>query len=1071
LAYLGRFKTQTKLKNKFSLYLLGVLFCAFAARAQQTMKYTDALRTHKEAAQFFHQGLYHQAIAHYDRLLPFWNAQNDMQTIWDEQARLNYRISALYLNRPGAEKDLIRDMENISDESGLHAAQFALAKHYFRKGLFKEAITYFDAAGIASLSNDQISARNFQLAYACLVSGQMERVSSLFASVKNIPGENFAAGNYYHGLMAYYQQNFAEARSSFQKISSDHQYKYVVPFYLTEMEYLEGRNEKAREMAEKQLANPNKWYYQNELNLLLAQIFLEDQDYESAEKWMQQYLSQHPQAREEDYFRWAYSAWRSQHFEQAVDAFDQTAALNGSLAQEANYLKAGAYLKLNKKQEAIKAFKVCIDQNKDTMIKEQASLLRAQLAYEILPFDQSENYLKEYLRNYPNATAFQQIRTLGIHANIGSGNFQQAELELNSSGDTNQTLKQLYQRAAYSKGLASLLSGKATDALSAFESSRKIPENPVQAASAIFWMAECAYRMGEYRKSIEWAQQYNQQAWDVKSEERTTQLYLLQAHAFQKLMQTDSAGWSYALYTDTLGKPDWALALNEEKPEFIPDMVPEVDLNKMALTYDFQEKKYRFAYTPVPLTPLVLDGPTAEMVNKHHIELAIGHHRAIRFRSGYDLSKWVKTPLYMDMQHQGFRGGLSHQRYTETELGIHGAHVVKGIPLHGALQFDRKGYGFYGYDRSQYNYEQLDLRQRFTGLRIQAYSDSMQHQSSEITYQGAAAISLYGDRYSSFENGIKLQGGAGKWFKRDLKVFAGILADLNVFRSSVSVQNNSLIQLNMGLQKNIDEGILQVALNPAMGQKLHLLPDIFFRYPLASLQANIEIGWRSVVALNTFRSLTTFNPFVFSHYQVEQSQNTEVYGHIKGQFEGGIQYGLKSGVRMMNNLPVFVNDTAGDFKRMQIDYEARATAFMLEADLQFQPQPEITAGTSFKWHPILQTRSGFKAWHYLPFQWNIFGQYNFRKDWQFNADLFLRGASAAAMGYKGDGNTYVRMNDPGIDLNLKASYRIEKGIFAYLELNNLMGSQYQRWYGYPQWGTQFFVGAQYLFNSNSPLAK
>jgi outer membrane cobalamin receptor len=119
----------------------------------------------------------------------------------------------------------------------------------------------------------------------------------------------------------------------------------------------------------------------------------------------------------------------------------------------------------------------------------------------------------------------------------------------------------------------------------------------------------------------------------------------------------------------------------------------------------------------------------------------------------------------------------------------------------------------------------------------------------------------------------------------------------------------------------------------------------------------------------------------------------------------------------------------------------------------------------------LQTRSGFKAWHYLPFQWNIFGQYNFRKDWQFNADLFLRGASAAAMGYKGDANTYVRMNDPGIDLNLKASYRIEKGIFAYLELNNLMGSQYQRWYGYPQWGTQFFIGAQYLFNSNSPLAK
>lgn len=1035
------------------------------------MKYTDALRMHKEAAQFFQKGLYHQAIAHYERLLPFRDVLNGMQTIWDEQAQLNYRISALYLNRNGAEKDLIQDIEKFTDEAGLHAAQFALAKYYFRKGQFKEAITYFDAAGIAMLNNDQISERNFQLAYACLVSGQMERVSSLFASVKNIPGKNFAAGNYYYGLMAYYQQNFPEARSSFQKISSDHQYKYVVPFYLTEMEYLEGRNEKAREMAEKQLANPDKWYYQNELNLLLAQISLEDQDYESAEKWMQQYLSQQPQAREEDYFRWGFSAWRSQHFEQAIEAFNQISALNGQLAQEADYLKAGALLKLNRKQEAIQVLYVCLNQNKDTMIKEQATLLRAQLAYEVLPFEQSETYLNEYLRNYPASAAFQQIRTLSIHSKIVSGNFQQAELELKSSGDTNQTLKQLYQRAAYSKGLAYLLSGRVAEASTAFESSRKIPENPVQAASAIFWLAECAYRMGDYRRSIEWAQEYNQQAWDVKSEERTTQLYLLQAYAFQNLMQTDSARWNYAQYTDTLMNPDWAQALNEEKPEFIPDMLPEVDLKKISLTYNFQEKKYRFAYSPVPLRPLVLDGHSTEILNKHHIEMAIGHHRAIRFRSGYDLSKWVKTPLYVDMEHQGFRGGLSHQRYTETEIGIHGSRVVKGIPMHGAVQFDRKGYGYYGYDRNQYQYEMLDLRQRFTGMRLQAYSDTLRHQSSEITYQGAAEVSMYGDRYASFENGLHLKGGLEKWVKQDLKIFSGTLADLNVFRSSVSVQNNSLLQLNMGLQKNIDDGILQVALNPAMGQKFHLLPDIFFKYPLSGLHANIELGWRSVVALNTFRSLTTLNPFVFSHYQVVQSKNTEVYGQIKGQYSGGIQYGLKSGVRIMNNLPVFVNDTAGDYKRMQIQYEAKATAFMLEADLQFKPQPELTAGTSLKWHPIVQTRSGFKAWHYLPFQWNIFGQYNFRNDWQLNADIFLRGATAAALGYKGDANTYIRMNNPGFDLNLKASYRIEKGIFAYLELNNLMGSQYQRWYGYPQWGTQFFIGAQYLFNSNSPLAK
>lgn len=66
---------------------------------------------------------------------------------------------------------------------------FELAKYYVEKGNYAMAIPCYEKSGINFLTNQEISERNFQLAYAYLVTQLLDKVDPLFASVKNIHGD------------------------------------------------------------------------------------------------------------------------------------------------------------------------------------------------------------------------------------------------------------------------------------------------------------------------------------------------------------------------------------------------------------------------------------------------------------------------------------------------------------------------------------------------------------------------------------------------------------------------------------------------------------------------------------------------------------------------------------------------------------------------------------------------------------------------------------------------------------------------------------------------------------------
>jgi hypothetical protein len=279
----------------------------------------------------------------------------------------------------------------------------------------------------------------------------------------------------------------------------------------------------------------------------------------------------------------------------------------------------------------------------------------------------------------------------------------------------------------------------------------------------------------------------------------------------------------------------------------------------------------------------------------------------------------------------------------------------------------------------------------------------------------------------------------------------------------MNIQNNSLISWMPSVTKDIDKFRLKVGLYPTLGQEFYLLPDVSIQYPLSKKYANIELAWQQHIRLNTFRQLTAINPFIFTYNKVRQSANTEIFAGLKGNALSNISYSVRSGIAIMNGLPLFVNDTSFDNKQFRVIYEAQATALMLDAALDYTINSNIQAGANISLRPILQLKTNQEAWHYIPSVITMYGKMNVMKNIVVKSELIMMAGSKATLKSTINGPSDTHTIGAGVDLNVSARYTFLKNWNALLDVNNLLGSNYQRWYGYPMFGTQVMAGISYSF--------
>lgn len=1036
--------------------------------AQQTLRFTEPHALVKQASKFLQQKNYQQAKSLLIRYLSKVTTMQPPASVTDIQTA-NYMmvLCNLKLELPYAEKQMQQFLDTTAFSQHKQTGNFQLARYYFNRSDFQKAIPCYEKSGIDFLTNKEISERNFELAYSYLVTQQLDKVDPLFASVKNIQGTYFTPGNYYHGLLAYYKGDYTEALTSFQKVSGEEKYKKIVPFYMAEIDYLRGDITKSETYAKELLERKERIYYHNELIQLLGQIAFEKENYPQAEQYLQTYLKDCESPRREDYFRLGYAQFQQAKFKEAIQNFDLILNSGDVFSQKAFYYKALALLSNRDKERAYEALLECIKIKSDEPLLKIASYNVGKLSYDRGDDEQAEKQLNAFIKSYPEADQANEATELLAYLHIKNKRFDDAVLEMNKLKTLSPALKKVYQKANYARGIQMLMSDDAERSFLYLDESNKYPVDQNIQLLASFWQSETLYRLGRYREALNYADYFLSNA-NGAYEGLIKNVHRLKGYCFLQQNDSISLQQEYPYFADSLMLTQNPIfAMGSSKPNYIPEKVPIVDNDPFILIYNLPDIAVEFNYTPVPLKPLAMNTRQEIQRFDHYALAAFGSSRALQLEAAVDLKSLTNLPIYVEVAHQSRSGAIKYQDYAETHLAVQAEDTFKSHRVFAGISIDKNKQYYYGYNHSLYNYDSVDIKQTFFNAGLTISAENISGPDQKLNYSPKLYTGIYQDRKGARESSVQLSLPVNYRIDTNTSVSLELLLDANSYnvRDVLSV-HNSMLMIKPSVITSWEGVQIRAGLYPVIARRNYLLPDIHLQYPLFPGLSTVEAGWQSSLRLNTFRQISSVNPFIYPYMQVRQSRNTDIYVGVYGNFSRNCTYSGRVGVQAMNNLPLYFRDTTNDAAQFYVSFNQKALAFLLDASVDYTINQFNTVGARLHLRPLISTMGNQEPWHYIPMQLDVYGSLKVSPKIEVRTDLFLRAGGKTLASNAVVQNSYVRTISPGLDGNLGMKYHASPRWEGFIDVYNLFGSKYERWDGYTPYARQLLLGVIFQLDQN-----
>jgi tetratricopeptide (TPR) repeat protein len=210
--------------------------------------------------------------------------------------------------------------------------------------------------------------------------------------------------NYYYGFIAFSDKNYADALASFRVVENEPVYETIVPYYIAQIYYVQGRKDESIKYAEGKMQQGKAQHYDVELKQLLGHAYFERREYAKAAPYLQDFVTKSNNVRREDLYELSYAYYQTDNMTKAIEGFKQLSGREDTLSQHAMYLLGDAYLRTNQKANARNAFMFSSTNNSNLSQREISRFNYAKLSYELGYQDEALKNLRSFINDYPGST-------------------------------------------------------------------------------------------------------------------------------------------------------------------------------------------------------------------------------------------------------------------------------------------------------------------------------------------------------------------------------------------------------------------------------------------------------------------------------------------------------------------------------------------------------------------------------------------------------------------------------------------------------------------------------------------
>jgi len=478
--------------------------------AQKTYFFSDGQEKFNEAKEYFQKGQYNLAYPIFKELSQSLRETDRVNTPVVSQEIGYYTIaSALMQNEGRAEGDALDYISLTKNNARVQMMSYQLAEYYFRQKRFSDAVGLYEQANIANLNNREVADMKFHQGYSYFTLQRFAQAKPLLNSIRQIKSDpNYIDANYYYGFIAFRDRNFGEALESFRVVENEPNYEAIVPYYIAQIYYAQGRKDEAVAYVENKIKQGKTQYYDLELKQLLGHAYFEKKDYAKAASYLGDYVNRSTKVRKEDLYEASYSYYQGGQYQKAIDGFKQLSGKEDSLSQHAMYLLADSYLKTNQKANARNAFLFSSSNNSNPTQREISRFNYGKLSYELGYQDEALKSFRTFLNDYPSSTYRDEATELLVGALANTNNYRDALSLLESIQSPSPSVRRLLPRILYGRATELIADGRLTEADALLDRVLKDPNNALVLPYANFWKGELSYRSNKVDDAIRYYHAY-----------------------------------------------------------------------------------------------------------------------------------------------------------------------------------------------------------------------------------------------------------------------------------------------------------------------------------------------------------------------------------------------------------------------------------------------------------------------------------------------------------------------------------------------------------------------------------
>ena len=480
------------------------------------------------------------------------------------------------------------------------------------------------------------------------------------------------------------------------------------------------------------------------------------------------------------------------------------------------------------------------------------------------------------------------------------------------------------------------------------------------------------------------------------------------------------------------------------------------DTSRPRLAYNIPPENLFFTYQPVSLNPLSLQADTSlKLGDRNQLKVGYGNLSTPYVSGAFSFGDGKHNLGNIYGNYISSRGKIKNQDFGEWNVKGTGSIFSDKNETYAGAEFAEHEYYQYGYDHTLFDFAKDSIRRSYQDFSANVGFRNIAKNAVGINYNPHLEVHEFSRENKATETTLIVDVPAEKRFSDAVSFKIAGRGNFDKYQlkgSSVSVTNN-LFELAPEFVYYSDMFTFHGGITPSWNNNtLAVLPNIYAEVQLQQNALMVQAGWVGKYIPNSFRTLSDENPYMQDPVFFNNTKEVQYYGGIKATVGKHFNFNARAAFISYTDMPLFVNDTLYG-NSFVLSNESKLTNLQIHGDMNFISQDKFTASAALDLNSYTGLHDNAKAWGLFPLKLTGSLRWNAFKELLFKADLIAFSGGKALLK-----NAVEKDLTGGTDLSAGAEFKLNKQFSVWLDFDNILNSQYQRWNNYPVYGFQVIGG-------------